>query len=173
MSFKQHQPIETDLQEHHAWERIGITTHQEKDAVMTIIYEIFAAIVSHIQVLGMSGNQTIDGAVWYMFNSKIQRDSMRNAFVASPFLARLPANVKATRKITLKHEMHRLLECNKELFKNTYNMGMFNQRILRMARRNSDIAEPRSVLMLMYRSFVQIKQRHRLPSGLVTSCLTK
>lgn len=87
---------------------------------MTIIYEIFATSVSHIQALGMSGNQTIDGAVWYMFNSKTQRDILRNAFVAAPFLARLPANVKATRKTTLKHEMYRLLEWNKEHFKNIY-----------------------------------------------------
>lgn len=168
MSFKQHQPIETDLQEHHAWERIGITTHQEKNVVMTIIYEIFAAIVSHIQVLGMSGNQTIDSAVWYMFNSKTQHDSLRTAFVASTFLARLPANVKATRKTTLKHEMYRLLEWNKELFKNTYlQYGLFNHSVFRVA--HSDITEPRSFRMLMYRSFLQIKQRHRFHSGLVTS----
>ena len=55
-----------------------------------------------------------------MFNSKTQHDSLRTAFVASPFLARLPPNEKATRKNTLKHEVYRLLEWNKELFKNTY-----------------------------------------------------
>lgn len=85
MPSAKHEPIETGLQEHHAWQKIGATTDQEKNAVLTIIYEIFALVVSHIQKPGPTEDRSVDvdGAIQYMVASKHHRDSLRAAIVAS------------------------------------------------------------------------------------------
>ncbi|KAJ5389972.1 uncharacterized protein N7496_001040 [Penicillium cataractarum] len=120
MSSKELDSIKTDLQKHHSWERIGASTNQEKNAVLTIIYEVFTLVVRNIHLLGITQDTSVDGAVRIILKSKTQRNSLRAAFVATRFLTRLPANVKGTRKLALKQEMYRLLERYMDLMKNTY-----------------------------------------------------
>jgi hypothetical protein len=116
-----HEPIHTDFQEHLAWERIGAgIIDGEKNALLTIIYEVFALVVSHIQKIGKTQDISVDGAVQFMLKSKTQRDSLRTAFVAPKFFSRLPAKVQVSKKLVLKQEMYRLLERYQELFKKTY-----------------------------------------------------
>ncbi|GLI73684.1 hypothetical protein PoHVEF18_001904 [Penicillium ochrochloron] len=98
--------IQTDLQEHYAWERIGAgMTDEEKNTVLTIIYEVFALVVSHIQKLGKTEDISVDGAVQVMFKSRTQRESLRAAFVAPKFLKRLPAKAQASRKHAFRQEI--------------------------------------------------------------------
>ncbi|KAJ5891287.1 uncharacterized protein N7473_007515 [Penicillium subrubescens] len=116
-----HEPIHTDFQEHLAWEKIGAgIIDGEENAVLNIIYEVFALVVSHIQKIGKTQDISVDGAVQFMLKSKTQRDSLRTAFVAPKFFSRLPAKVQVSKKLVLKQEMYRLLERYQKLFKKTY-----------------------------------------------------
>lgn len=63
MSSNDQDPIETALQEHHPWERIGASTNQQKNAVLTIIYEDFALVVRNIHLLGITQDTSVDGAL--------------------------------------------------------------------------------------------------------------
>jgi hypothetical protein len=125
MSIKD-EVIEGDLQEHHASQRIRAITDEEKDT-LTIIYEVFALVVSNVQKLGKTEDVSVDGAVQVMFKSKTQRDTLRAAFVAPKFFNRLPATVQTSKKFVLRQEIYRLLERYLDLLKKTYLESGFTQ----------------------------------------------